>query len=289
MYVLFSKAKWERQFLLDDLLKPYYNKKKIIYEDELGFNLDFLKRKQINVDDIKNNNIFVFSSNKNKFEDIYYLVKEIKPKIIIHLSDEWGTNENFQSLARHTGLLLRQYHHHKYISTYKNILYIPLGYSSNFFENNYKNIELKCSFDRKYIWSFIGNIKQDRIEMLKIMKQLVPNISGRMDTSQIRNIYRESIFVPIGRGNVSLDCFRLYEASSCGAIPIIVGGEEEYKNTFKYEENPPWLRFNNWKDAVNECQELLKDPLLCYKKSIENVIWWKNRINNLQNMISFIC
>ena len=40
------------------------------------------------------------------------------------------------------------------------------------------------------------------------------------------NIYSQSIFVFNGRGNVFLDCFRLYEAIIAGAIPVIVGEKE---------------------------------------------------------------
>ena len=48
----------------------------------------------------------------------------MKPKIIIHLSDEWGNKEYFQNLYQYTNLLLRQYKHNYYDRN--NIKYIDL-------------------------------------------------------------------------------------------------------------------------------------------------------------------
>ena len=94
-------------------------------------------------------------------------------------------------------------------------------------EENYLEIPLSPPEQRKYKWSFIGNIKKSRQELLVEMKSIVPNYHGKTDKKNMREIYRNSIFVPNGRGNHSLDCFRLYEASACGAIPVIVGEKDE--------------------------------------------------------------
>eukprot|EP00170_Pyropia_yezoensis_P005769 contig_23458_g5787 len=39
-------------------------------------------------------------------------------------------------------------------------------------------------------------------------------------------------FVPNSHGNVVLDCFRLYEASMAGAIPVIVASAAEFRTNF---------------------------------------------------------
>ena len=102
----------------------------------------------------------------------------------------------------------------------------------------------------------------------------------------MRETYRESIFVPNGRGNAKLDCFRLYEASICGAIPILVGSKKEIKETFCKEENPPWLIFDTWENAQIGCLELLKDMDKLDKISKENINWWKNRVMKLRERIN---
>ena len=78
----------------------------------------------------------------------------------------------------------------------------------------------------------------------------------------------------------------MYEASLCGAIPIIVGSKKEFEDTFCKEENPPWLRFDSWDDAYINCLELLKDMDKLDKMSKDVINWWKNRVRNLRKLIS---
>lgn len=98
-------------------------------------------------------------------------------------------------------------------------------------ENNYKEIKLKSPKDRKFKWSFVGNIKQDRLQMIISMKKN-ESYAGKASTEEMKNIYRDSIFAPNGRDNIKLHCFRLYEAYIYGAILIVVGSVEEYSATF---------------------------------------------------------
>ena len=37
---------------------------------------------------------------------------------------------------------------------------------------------------------------------------------------QMREIYLSSRFVVVGRGQSNLDCYRIYEAIICGAVPV---------------------------------------------------------------------
>ena len=258
-YIIYPDANWEKQFIFQDLLNIDTNiYKKIIYTNRnlRDFDLD-LKSFQ-NINEIINNNIFVFQSNQNKYHTILNLVKFLKPIIIIHLSDEWGTKEEFQGLNQYTKLLLRTYNHHNYCQK-PNIKYMPTGYMNGMLEPNYMDIKLKSPRNRKYKWSFIGAIKQDRQEMINKMKLITPHYLGKTDIHEIKNIYRNSIFVAHGKGNVTWDCMRLNEASLCGAIPILVGPKKAIEITFCKEENPPWLRFDSWDDAYINCLELLKD------------------------------
>ena len=128
--------------------------------------------------------------------------------------------------------------------------------------------------------------KKDRQEMINKMKLITPNYTEKLDKIKMRNLYRDSIFVPNGRGNIKLDCFRLYEASLCGAIPIVVGSKKEIEGTFCQEENPPWLMFENWDEAQRKCLKLLKDMDNLNKLSQKNINWWSNRLLKLRELIS---
>ena len=125
--------------------------------------------------------------------------------------------------------------------------------------------------------------------MINIFSDIKPNFHGLAEISKLKKYYRDSIFVPNGRGEVSLDCFRLYEASICGAIPIIVGSTDEISNTFLYEENPPWLYFNTWDEAKNGCINLLKDRKLITDMSKKLSFWWNYRLNKIKKIITIIC
>ena len=285
-FIIYDNTPWEKQLVFQDLLKINFdnNPKIICTNNNLSYkNLENWKNLN-NIDKIINNNIFIFSSNTSHLNDILNIVRFLKPNIIIHLSDEWGTKNDYQILSKYTKVLLRQ-HYHKHYTHFDNIKYIPLGYMNKMLENNYKKIKLKSPKDRKFKWSFVGNIKQDRIQMITAMKKINESYVGQASAEEMKNIYRESIFVPNGRGNVKLDCFRLYEASICGAIPIVVGTLQEYSITFSQEENPPWLRYDSWEEAHDSCIELLKDMDKLETMSKNCIEWWNKRTNNIHNLI----
>jgi len=131
-------------------------------------------------------------------------------------------------------------------------------------------------------WSFLGEIKNDRQEMLNEFHKISKNFVGRSAPKDLMcKIYSKSIFVPCGRGNSSLDCFRLYEASMNGAIPVVVGSKEEIECTFMYEENPPWVFAETWGEAVKKCQSMLEYGM--NNTSILN--WWENRIQKIKSKV----
>jgi hypothetical protein len=103
--------------------------------------------------------------------------------------------------------------------------------------------------------------------------------------SQMFDVYSNSIFVPSERGHHSLDCLRLYEASLSGAIPIVVGNIEEIKNTFMYEECPPWIFAESWEKAIEVCKKLLRDPTLLQKRQNTVLYWWYKRVQNLRTTL----
>lgn len=295
---------WETQFLFQDILPKNCNKI-FCHNNELVDKKFFKSLK--NLDEIIGNNVFVFQSSifirfpsipyisrlpcipylNDNYQKIKEILQFLKPKLVINLSDEYGNRPKFQKLAEYTNLILRQHHHPKY-KDYENILHIPLGYMNNLMEDNYLDIELKSPKDRKYTWSFIGKLKKDRRTMIDTFKKLNNYLIGTtnsIDMRDMREIYRDSIFVPNGRGNHSLDCFRLYEASICGAIPIVVGDKKEIEETFKYEESPPWIFADDWDHALGQVSRLLNEPELLEQRHKEVVFWWRNRLKTLKNKV----
>lgn len=271
---------WEHDFIINDILPKGYVKK-----------THFLS-----LDEVRNSSedfdVLVYSARcpnnypwgyMPTYDETLECVLKIKPKIIIQLSDEFY-NEDLQehnNLANYCELFLRQYHHPNYVYS-ENTIQLPLAYCN---DTPIKKSVLKIE-DRDLDWSFIGTVKSDRFEMLEKFK-LIENhfISSSSSKEELIDIYNRSVFVPSGRGNSSLDCFRLYEASMCGAISVVVGSSEEIEYTFKYEENPPWIFAESWDESVKICKDLLnnKDHL----QEVQNNLlsWWNNRINKIQDRV----
>jgi len=244
----------------------------------------------MNDESIINNNILVFSTNEYPFNVIYPIVLRIKPLIIIQLSEEWGGRAEYMRLADHTKLYIRQYNKKDYPINKPNMIQLPLGYMSKMFDSNPLNSKLIPITERKLTWSFIGRIKSDRQEMIdkfRIFDNYI--IDNNISSDKMTRIYEDSIFVPNGRGNVTLDCFRLYEAVFCGAVPIVVGDEEEINITFWYNNNkPPFIYELSWDNAVIKCRYLLenKDKL---KETQDNIFrWLKDYLEDLQIKIKNI-
>lgn len=256
MRYIFEYGLWETDFILNDILPKgdvQYHKTADI--EHLHIACD----------------VFAFSCRVHDFWNIRDTIKRLKPKIVIMLSDEFELENkwNYNILGNYCDLFLRQYHHSFYNYT-SNTLHLPLGYT-----NGCKSF----ISEKKYDWSFIGEIKSDRKEMIDIFSGLENNfICNYLDKEVMCEIYSQSTFVPCGRGNSSLDCFRLYEASMNGAIPVVVGTEKEIECTFKYEENPPWIFAETWKDAYDKC---LNNTIT----SIEVTSWWNRRLNAIRTKV----
>ena len=212
------------------------------------------------------------------FKDIELFVKNRKPSVIFYLSDEFGDLNYWHSLSKYTKLFFCHYNHSHY-DRFDNVIQMPLGYVSNVLSQRYSlDIKQKPICDRKYCWSFIGQIKSDRELMCNSFEESFSDhampyfikagknswdMNNQLITQpDMHDIYCDSIFIPVGRGNHSLDCFRIYEAIVSGAIPVVVGDSNEINTTFYYNNNPPpFLHFTNWVDAANSCKKLLDDSV----------------------------
>jgi hypothetical protein len=266
----------------------------LIYDLFKEFKFELFSKEDIEIKEFELGQVIIFTSNLIKFEEIKELVKLIKPRIIVHLSDEVGDKPEYNELGNMCELYLRQYNHRHYSYT-ENSYQIPLGYTNYGFHNinvidkfKIKNIN-PYKGNRSIDWSFIGWLKSDRHQMISVMSKIENNWIGNTENiNEVVDVYLNSKFVASGRGNFSLDCFRLYEACACGSIPIVVGDEYELKSTFNYDVYPPWLFCKNWEEARLRCEEILKDDMLVEKMRISVIDWWMATLNNFRSKINSV-
>jgi len=151
--------------------------------------------------------------------------------------------------------------------------------------------EVRFGKYRKYAWSFMGTIKEDRQLALDAFQSLVPqyvriergNIFGRdhilnnhSNLVQMGETLRESYFAIGGRGWINLDCHRWYESTVNGAIPVVVGRQGELQGTFgAFGSRPPWIFAETWLQARAIVEDLLQDPAAVREQQMRLLLWWK--------------
>lgn len=262
---------WETDYIMDCILPD-------LPKEELFIPFEQIANGNVQAD------VFVYNCRLHSYEDVLSVVQKMKPKIIFHLSDEyWFENlSQWNDLANYCELFLRQHHHPGFTYT-DNTIQMPLGYCNDAGVEGKKILNIS---ERKYNWAFIGDMKTDRWEMVEAFSTIKKNFTGSgISKPEMMDVYLNSIFVPSGRGNSSINCFRLYEASMAGAIPVVVGSSDELDLTFMYEENPPWIFADTWENAAKECKKLLRN-----KKQLQDVqsrilLWWKTRIGRIRERI----
>lgn len=299
MKILYSiNATWELDYIKNIIFKNKYELEFIDFnvKDVNSSNNNINIRNIIDLTksyNLINNCVIVFSSlNINNISNIFQVVKFLSPKVIIFLSDEKGNYPFITNLSKLTKLFLHNYYHPNYVYNINsvNCFQLPLGYVSGYLDMDIKKIN-KIS-ERNYNCSFVGELKSDRFEMINVFennmlntKLISTNNSWNINNLKITpkelfSIYSNSIFVLNGRGFVSLDCFRIYEAIIAGAIPVVVGSQEEINNTFYYNNQQPYLVYDNsWENVLKKCLKLLENKEDLQIIQDYNLDWWKNKNN----------
>jgi hypothetical protein len=228
--------------------------------------------------------IVVYSRNQYSRSQIREGLKLAQPRLVFHLSDEWGLDAYWYPLLSRFQLVLRQHYFESYPS-YSNIRTIPLGFMSGMLDG----LEHKLDYEnRPYVWSFIGTIKGERKSALDQFANLTPNYIGTAHPADMADIYKQSRFVVCPGGNINI-LFRNFEASVCGAIPVVAGCSRN-----KYDEatvpigTPPWIFHEDWTDARTEVERLLEDrgALISRQKAVTD--WWWSQIKRVQDEISSV-
>ena len=142
--------------------------------------------------------------------------------------------------------------------------------------------------DRYFNWTHVGELggHGDRKKALRIFESWHPHKSGRMSAPEMFNLYLRSRFVPVGRGQLALDCFRIYEAIIAGAIPIVVGDDKEIQRTFNFSgsvglEMPPAVFKPTWEEALDECRNMSEAQI--DKRRAELASWYADRMQKLRD------
>ena len=310
MIVLYPEcSKWEISYIKNDLL----NEEQILSISDKIKTINYYFYNNIPlVSDIEEhikkdedkNIVLVFSTTplitNIEISIMVNFIKYLKPQIIISLSDEFGDHNYLEEISNYTKLYLHSYNHN-YYSKSKNTYQIPLGYVTKYIGNNsfinIKNNILKID-KRINNCSFIGQVKSDRQQMIDIFNNNMSNCniintknSWNIDQQLVTpeslfNIYNNSIFVLIGRGYYSLDCFRIYEAIIAGAIPLIVGEENEINSTFNFNNNKPYLLHDKtWEQLLQKCLILLNNTEELQYIQDYNINWYINKIKNINKLI----
>ena len=267
----------------------------IFFSEHSGWERDFIYNELLAGIDLTDKNVLVIN-HATPIEEVKRLVAEHVPQIVFHLSDERGDHIDWLYIFGCAKYVFRQYNHAHYVYP-PNSIQIPLGYASGY----NKTALVKPMVERMYKAAFIGELKSDRFEMLDVFEQGF--VKDELFFRATRNgwelqklqyspaatneVYGDSIFVPIGRGNQSLDCFRLYEAIVSGAIPVIVGDINEINMAFQYDGNmPSFLYAPTWTDAASACKQMIKTnfPLLIAIQK-HNIDWWNVQVQTIRHLI----
>ena len=288
MKVFYSEhAGSEYDYILNDILSN-------IEKDVELFNKTTLLSLVNRTDNIKHTILVV--NDDCKLEDIVAVAKHIQPRVIIYLSDETGTHQDRMMIEQYTPVFFRQYNHKHY--TYgSNNYQLPLGYLKYYLKGKCSSIPKKMA-ERTINCSFIGTPKSDRVHMLNLFYANMKNTMfvpvknnwnfENMPVSQQTcfETYSNSIFVINGRGNCSLDCFRIYEAIVAGAIPVVVGSKEEINTTFHYNnKRPPLIYEESWEKAFVRCNTLLGNLGALQELQNELLTWWKDQHTTIHSLI----
>jgi GR25 family glycosyltransferase involved in LPS biosynthesis len=224
--------------------------------------------------------------NRDNIEDI----KKLKPVCLVILSDEAGDLDHWNEHG------LKIFRNYNYVhSNLKDIIHIPLGYAKGMLGGKPSTeIKIKKIKDREYKYAFIGAMKQNRREMAETFLKHFKNgyikdgpnnwnINQQIISPQeMFKIYNNSVFVPNGRGNCSLDCFRIYEAIVSGAIPVLVGSESEISAVLTINGKIiPCIYSDTWENAAQKCKSYTLDEL----QTIQNKLidWWKWQLEFVQS------
>lgn len=216
-------------------------------------------------------------------------------KVLVHLADEYCSHGWAWEFYNNFKLVLRQYacwDHYK--KTYNaSVMCIPLGYNKEMLPQNTTSIlvaqnHLKKIKERMWAWAFAGTLKQNRKAGIDAFSDVLPNPhQHQFRTSALHTLYGMSHFVLSGRGNMNIDCFRIYEAALEGAIPVIECDASAFYAAFAHYTTKPtdFVWAPTWGEAKKEVKSLLANQFALKNKHIGILRWWVREVSTIANAV----
>lgn len=204
-----KNSNFETSFIKNKLLK------KVVYEE-----INFI---DLNKYEINNNLIVIYSGGDNhQIDKLKSIASQTGIYLLIHLSDE--TLQHDLSYYSYAKKVIRNYYNPFLID--KNIITLPIGYKNATERDKSEFITISS---RKYKWSFVGSMKNDRYKMIKKFSHLKQNFthvtdsffsSDHLKPKEYKEILNNSIFVLCPRGYSNFESFRILESLENFTIPI---------------------------------------------------------------------
>jgi len=198
---------------------------------------------------------------------------------IIHLSDEWFRCDT--SWYKGAAFVLKFYYC-SFVS-HPAIKYLPLGCPEHIAPPD----KIRPASERGLLWSFCGQRKYSRIEMLKALRKISPHRYPQeyISSEDYQNMVNDTVFSPCPMGNTTPDTWRFYESLEAGCIPIV-----EKRWTIDYfarifPDACPIPRFQTWGAAGrwirNHSDGQLRDRL-----QADILRWWASEKAKLCTQVS---
>ena len=230
---------------------------------------------------VLDNSVIIYSNNSNtisgEFND--YLNKFVEKGYkfyLLHFSNEnLSHNCDYYDKANH---VFRNYYDSNIVG--ENVTFIPLGVKTGFINKNNN----KPSNTKEYEFSFIGQPKSDRQDLLSVMEKMENvfihktnswNCSTSLTQDECISIYGKTKFVPCPMGWVHPDSFRLMECLESGSIPVL----KNYNNLEYFTKvwgDSPIPVVNSWDEIVNYYNMDIDK----YNELYDNVFDWYYRFKN---------
>lgn len=265
-------------------------------EDFEFFEAEFIKRlfseaiQTITKEDPGNLSIIILAGNQSKAST--FAARKLSGgqcENYFVLSDEQLKHRFWRYRKAH--LVLRNYFNPAW--TRETVFTLPLGYHGDFPLQRVREATPKL---RTYAWSFVGQIKQERQEMISIFETVGPSFSFQsaefndsrgLSGPEVFTIYSESHFVLCPFGNVSPDSFRVMEALQAGAIPVTIRFLGTDHNRLVFGDHP-FIVATDWDNALLVVQAFLEDPRALRAKQLEVQKWYDRFMQNLTNDLGAI-
>ena len=224
--------------------------------------------------------------------DMWNLVRrasnEGKTFTLIHTSDEWERDPTREIYTLPGCKCVLRNYWRADLEDLKHVHQIPLGYKRGLHCGELRN-------KREYVWSFVGDPnKSGRQAALSILSEIKPHFvhcttgwkaQNCLNMKEYQAILEKSVFVPCMQGNWNVDCFRIWEALECGAIPVVFSPTKNQPGDYfagLLGKSHPLIVVSDWEQCVVLMESMIKQPLQLAAYQQRLFSWWKQYKTDLK-------